>query len=191
MAQNTATATATGTATWRNQIFGCCDTPMLCINTMFCAPCVLAQIRGKLGTYMGLKSFKNFLYALIMLYVLMCVLQIVKFIVVEILLGEYVKAYTDGDFATATNKLNESVAIQNVLNIPVLIIWIIFFVIVLKTRFEVREHKQFQPDGCNDFLCAFCCMSCTVVQTAREVEVTEDCCNMKEPEGAMTGLDKV
>ena len=187
MAQNTATATAT----WRNQIFGCCDTPMLCINTMFCAPCVLAQIRGKLGTYMGLKSFKNFLYALIMLYVLMCVLQIVKFIVVEILLGEYVKAYTDGDFATATNKLNESVAIQNVLNIPVLIIWIIFFVIVLKTRFEVREHKQFQPDGCNDFLCAFCCMSCTVVQTAREVEVTEDCCNMKEPEGAMTGLDKV
>jgi len=199
MAQNTATATATAVpvtaaadaTSWRYQVFGCCETPMLCVNTVFCAPCVIAQIRGKLGSYMGLKNFKNFLYALIILYVLVWVLEIVTSIVVNVLVGEAYQAVANGDPALATKKAAEAQTMQNILNIPITIIGLIFFYIILKTRLDVRAHKKFQPDGCNDCVCAFFCTSCTVVQTAREVEVTEDCMNMKEPEGALTGLDKV
>jgi Cys-rich protein (TIGR01571 family) len=197
MAQNTATATAVpvtaaaAATSWRYQVFGCCETPTLCINTMFCAPCVIAQIRGKLGSYMGFKNFKNFLYALIILYVLVCVLSIVTNIVVNVLVAEAWEAAGDGDVAGFTKKTNEAQTMDIVLSIPIYIIEIIFIYIVFKTRLDARAHKKFQEDNLNDCLCSVFCAPCTVVQTAREVEVTEECMNMKEPEGAMTGLDKV
>lgn len=175
----------TVTGQWKNDVCGFASAPLLCVNAMFCCPCVLAQTRAKLGTYVCMKNFKSFLWAMIGMYAVGIILNITYRIIYEITVGEYLAAKLNGDATKASEKVVALVNISTIFNTPVTIMALIFFALVLKTRMEVREKKQITGTPVNDCMLSLFCSVCTLVQTAREVDVSEECMNMKEPEDAL------
>ena len=82
-------------------------------------------------------------------------------------------------------------ALGNTWGTPMGIIGIIYLIILMKTRMDVRVKMNMPADACNDCLTSVFCHLCTLVQMAREVDVSTKCMNMEEPGDAFTGLDKV
>lgn len=188
MAKDTDSPTAIAQGNWKNALCSCYETPMLCVNAMFCFPCVMAQTRGKLGNYICFKNFKMFLGFLILLYVALLVVVAIYNVLQQVIVYEYLQASKDGDGSKMKTKLGEIKTLSDTWSVPMSIAGLLFAVIIMKTRMDVRVKKNMPADACNDCLTSCFCTICTVVQSAREVDVSEECCNMKEPEA---GLDKV
>jgi Cys-rich protein (TIGR01571 family) len=188
---------ATTQGNWKNGLFSCCDAKiMLCVNAMFCSPCVVAQTRGKLGNYICFKSFKMFLGFLILLLVTEVILVVIYNIFLQSSLTRLSGRLKGNDLTTANNKaalstyIVEVTALGETYGPPLGIIAIIYIAIVMRTRMDARVKNNMPVDHCNDCLASCCCLPCAITQMAKEVDVSEKCMNMEEPGDAFVGMDK-
>ncbi len=178
--------------TWKHQLCSCCDMPMLCCNAWWCSPCVLAQSLAKINKYVFVKDFKSFLKLCIGLFTTIVVLQIVYQIIYNVMLGDYVTAVASGDGTKASSTLTSMTTVQNIFSIPLVILGLAYFIIICQTRQQVREARGVNGSPLEDCCCSYFCTVCSMVQVAREVDVDEQCMNMKDTSGgAITGLEKV
>ena len=147
-----------GLKNWKYNVFDVFGDCGKCCKSFCCAPCLLSQIAARARYYPCCCGYIGFMLLTFALYGMTYV-------------GKLAVTYVQVNDITCRRALR----LAGNLNALGGLAGLLILYIMIRMRGHLRRKYQIYGDDCNDALTTCCCLPCSAIQMAREVE-TEECC---------------